>query len=337
MAYLHENKEEFANAVNLASEYFRVLPIIVEKDYYVTMILRELSKRLGFVVFKGGTSLSKCHKAIKRFSEDIDITIDSKLSQGQMKKLKEVIKEISSILGLSIPNIDETRSRRSYNQYILEYQSVLCNSDDAVRPVVLMETSFAEVSFPTVVMPVHSYIGDMMIEEAPKELKNFCLEPFEMKVQGLDRTLVDKVFAICDYYMQDRVKKHSRHIYDIYKLIDLVPQTKEFKTLVKEVRSVRAMTNICPSAQSEVNVPDMLNFLIRNEIYKDDYENVTSRILEEKVSYEVAIEAVRKIAMSGMFERQSSEEENNTRYLEKKLADYKAGKLKVEEHELIEE
>ena len=83
MAYLHENKEEFTNAVNLASEYFHILPIIVEKDYYVTMILRELSKHLDFVVFKGGTSLSKCYKAIKRFSEDIDITIDSKLSQGQ--------------------------------------------------------------------------------------------------------------------------------------------------------------------------------------------------------------------------------------------------------------
>ena len=243
MAYLHENKEEFANAVNLASEYFRVLPIIVEKDYYVTMILRELSKRLGFVVFKGGTSLSKCHKAINRFSEDIDITIDSKLSQGQMKKLKEVIKKIALILGLSIPNIDETRSRRSYNQYILEYQSVLSDSDNAVQPVVLMETSFAEVSFPTVVMPVRSYIGDMMMEEAPKELKNLGLEPFEMKVQGLDRTLVDKVFAICDYYMQDRVKKHSRHIYDIYKLIDLVPQTKEFKALVKEVRSCLLYTS----------------------------------------------------------------------------------------------
>ena len=34
-------------------------------------------------------------------------------------------------------------------------------------------------------MPVRSYIGDMMMEEAPKELKNFGLEPFEMKVQGL--------------------------------------------------------------------------------------------------------------------------------------------------------
>lgn len=73
MAYLHENREEFTNAVNLASEYFHILPIIAEKDYYVTMILRELSERQDFIVFKGGTSLSKCYKAIKRFSEDIDI------------------------------------------------------------------------------------------------------------------------------------------------------------------------------------------------------------------------------------------------------------------------
>lgn len=302
MAYLHKDKEEFINAVNLASEYFHILPVIVEKDYYVTMILRELSERQGFVVFKGGTSLSKCHKAIKRFSEDIDITIDSKLSQGQMKKLKEVIKDIAAELGLAIPNIEETRSRRSYNRYILEYQSALSEPDDAVQSAVLMETSFAEVSFPTVILQVHSYIGDMMTKEAPDELENFHLEPFEMKVQGLDRTLVDKVFAICDYYMQDRVKKHSRHIYDIYKLLQIVPLTEEFRALIQEVRSVRAMTNICPSAQPEVNVPDMLNFLIENEIYKDDYEKITARILEEDVNYETAIEAVKKIAASGMFE-----------------------------------
>ena len=301
MAYLHEDKEEFINAVNLASEYFHILPVIVEKDYYVTMILRELSKRQGFVVFKGGTSLSKCHKAIKRFSEDIDITIDSRLSQGQMKKLKEVIKDIAAELGLAIPNIGETRSRRSYNRYILEYQSALSEPDDAVQSSVLMETSFAEIAFPPVILQVHSYIGDMMTKEAPDELENFHLEPFEMKVQGLDRTLVDKVFAICDYYMQDRVKKHSRHIYDIYKLLQIVPQTEEFRALIQEVRSVRAMTNICPSAQSEVNVSEMLNFLIENEIYKDDYEKITARILEEDVNYETAIEAVKKIAASGMF------------------------------------
>ena len=302
MAYLHENKEEFRNAVYLASERFHILPVVAEKDYYVTVILRGLAERLGFVVFKGGTSLSKCHRVIKRFSEDIDITIDTKLSQGQMKKLKEAIKELAGELGLVIPNIDETRSRRSYNRYILAYESVVSEPDDAVQSAVLMETSFAEVSFPTVVLPVHSYIGDMMADEAPEELVNFRLEPFEMKVQGLDRTLADKVFAICDYYMQDRVKKHSRHIYDIYKLLPIVPQTEEFRILVREVRDVRAMTNICPSAQPGVNVPEMLNYLVENSVYKDDYDTITSRILEEQIPYETAVEAVKAIAASGIFE-----------------------------------
>lgn len=301
MAYLHENKEEFITAINLSSEKFGILPSVVEKDYYVTLILRKLSEKTDYIVFKGGTSLSKCYKVIKRFSEDIDITIDTKLSQGQMKKIKSAIKKIADELRLSIPNIDDTRSRRSYNRYILEYQSVVNEPDEAIRTAVLMETSFAEISFPTVSLHVHSYIGDMMKDEAPEELINFCLDTFEMKVQGIERTLADKVFAICDYYLQDRVKRHSRHIYDIYKLLPLVPQNEEFKALVKEVRNIRSLTNICPSAQPNVNIPDILNFIIDNDIYKSDYLNITSRILEEDISYETAIKAVKAIAESDVF------------------------------------
>ena len=151
MAWLHENKEEFRNAVLFAAEQNRLAPAAVEKDYYVTLILKGLKERLPFIVFKGGTSLSKCHKVINRFSEDIDVTIDTKLSQGQMGKVKDAIKSVAEELGVTIPNIDETRSRRSYNRYILEYDSVVSEPDDAVQTAVLMETSFAEVSFPTVV------------------------------------------------------------------------------------------------------------------------------------------------------------------------------------------
>ena len=302
MAYLHENIEEFTNAVNLASEQYAILPAVAEKDYYVTMILRCLSERLDYVVFKGGTSLSKCHKVIRRFSEDIDITIDTKLSQGQMRNLKQTIKEIAEELGLSIPNIDATRSRSSYNLYKLVYKSIISESDDAVPSQVLMETSFAEISFPTVMLPVHSYIGNMMETEAPEKREQFKLEPFEMKVQGIDRTLADKVFAICDYYLDNKVKKHSRHIYDIYKLLPIVPQTEDFKNLVKDVRAERAKTNICPAARPGINVPDLLNTIISRKVYKDDYETITSRILEERVDYETAIEAVKTIAASNVFE-----------------------------------
>lgn len=37
------------------------------------------------------------------------------------------------------------------------------------------------------------------------------------------------------------------------------------------------------------------------EIYRNDYESVTSRILKEQISYDKAIEAVRRIAESGFF------------------------------------
>lgn len=253
-------------------------------------------------MFKGGTSLSKCHKAIKRFSEDIDITIDAKLSDSKMRKLKEAIKEIAAELGLTIPNINDTRSRRSYNRYILKYKSVVAEDDEAIQSAVLLETSFAVVSFPTVVLPVHSYIGDMMADKAPDLLVDYRLDPFEMKVQGLDHTLADKVFAICDYHLQNKVGKHSRHIYDIYKLLPIVPQTESYKELVREIRAARALNDICPSAQPGVNVPEMLLFLNNHEIYKEDYESITSRILEEDVPYDSAIEAVRKIAESGIFD-----------------------------------
>lgn len=82
----------------------------------------------------------------------------------------------------------------------------------------------------------------------------------------------------------------------------LVPQTDEFKALVREVRSVRTMTNICPSAQSGVDVPKLLMQLVEDEVYKDDYESITARILEEAVRYETAIEAVKALAKSGIFE-----------------------------------
>ena len=335
---LHDEKNLFEQLILRTSDAFEIERGIVEKDYYVTVFLKAIAQKEPDIVFKGGTSLSKCYHIINRFSEDIDLNIEmvSKPTQGQRECLKKNIVAVTQSFGFTVQNPDEIKSRRDFNRYLIDYQSTF--DTGYLKRNLIVETAVFFRTYPTRKMNATSLIYDYLNREGMDSLiAQYDLFPFEVNVQAAERTFVDKLCAIGDYYLSGTISEHSRHIYDIYKLIDLVPQTKEFKALVEEVRNVRAMTNICPSAQPEVNVPDMLNFLIRNEIYKDDYENVTSRILEEKVSYEVAIEAVKKIAMSGMFERQSSEEENNTRYLEKKLADYKAGKLKVEEHELIEE
>ena len=301
MEFLHNDKETFSQAINLVTNKYGIRPEIVEKDYYVTMILRLLSERLPFIVFKGGTSLSKCHKAINRFSEDIDITIDTTISQGQKKKVKEAIEEVSTILGLSIPNIGKTRSRRDYNRYEIEYNPIDELDDVAVLPAVILETSYTAISFPVSELPVHNYIGDMMVEEAPDYIEKYSLSPFTMKVQDINRTLADKVFAVCDYYLQNKTAKHSRHLYDIYKLLPLVPQDNSFKKLVKEVRQVRALSPVCPSAKPDVDVVELLKRIISENVYKSDYKDITANLLEEDLNYETVIQALKQITENGMF------------------------------------
>ncbi len=81
--YLHiEDKELFRDVVVTVSEMTGLEESIIEKDYYVTMILRLLVDLNPSVVFKGGTSLSKAYHIIDRFSEDIDITFEEHIGEA---------------------------------------------------------------------------------------------------------------------------------------------------------------------------------------------------------------------------------------------------------------
>ena len=81
MAYLHNDREQFKDAIYLAYDQTGIMVQAIEKDYYVTMLLKLLSEKIPYIVFKGGTSLSKCHKVIKRFSEDIDFSARERRGQ----------------------------------------------------------------------------------------------------------------------------------------------------------------------------------------------------------------------------------------------------------------
>ena len=71
---LHLDREAFTELVTASSHELHIPSSIIEKDYYVTLALRELSARINGMIFKGGTSLTKCYQILERFSEDIDIS-----------------------------------------------------------------------------------------------------------------------------------------------------------------------------------------------------------------------------------------------------------------------
>lgn len=123
---LHDNKELFEQVVLKTAEFLQIDAGIVEKDYYVTLMLKEITQNVPDLVFKGGTSLSKCHKVINRFSEDIDLTIeyDIKPSESRRKSLKKSIVAAIEKYEFHLANPEEIRSRREFNQYIVNYPSV---------------------------------------------------------------------------------------------------------------------------------------------------------------------------------------------------------------------
>jgi hypothetical protein len=150
-------------------------------------------------------------------------------------------------------------------------------------------------------MPIDSLIAEAIRDEAPELVSKYEMQPFEMKVQSIARTFTDKIFAVCDYYLEGQTERHSRHLYDIAKLMPLVPQDDIFEQLVADVRTVRQSMNHCPSSDAAISIPDLLHEIIAKEAYRHDYEKLTRNLLGEPMTYDEAIIALEKIANSKLF------------------------------------
>lgn len=299
---LHNDKETFEQVILKVASETGIEPSIVEKDYYVTLFLKRIVELQPNIIFKGGTSLSKCYKVIKRFSEDIDLNIDtqSKPTEGQRKKLKENIVSIIDGLGFTLDNADNVRSRRNYNRYIVDYPTVF--SSNFLKEHLIIETAVYIKAYPCEKLQATCIIYDYLKQNGFDELiDRYGLEPFEVNVQTASRTLIDKLYALGDYYLSDAVREHSRHIYDIYKLSDIVSLDENLKLLIREVFEERKPHKQCRSAKEGIDMNVLLQEIIDKDIYKNDYENVTEKMLFEDAPYSSAIKQLQRIVDHQLF------------------------------------
>ena len=299
--YLHkENRELFRDVILLVSERSEVSEDIVEKDYYVTMILKKLSEIDYPVVFKGGTSLSKAFHVIDRFSEDIDITFTEHLGEARRKKLKyNILKPIADELSLDISNFNMIESDKNLNHYDFYYESVVNDRiANAIPPYVKLETSLMSYAFPTEERELSNYILDVLGTAEEELMRTYDLTPFSMRVQSLNRTLIDKIFAVCDYYMQGKNHRNARHLYDIYKLSEQIEIDDRFLKLVSEVRHHRIGLGpqIAPAAPLDVDILSLAEALCDQDFYKDDYEETTVKLISDSLSYDVVKNRYRMLA-----------------------------------------
>lgn len=299
---LHNDRETFEQVILKVANETGIEPSIIEKDYYVTLFLKKIVELQPNIIFKGGTSLSKCYKVINRFSEDIDLNIDtqSKPTEGQRKKLKENIVSIIDEFGFTLDNADNVRSRRNYNRYIIDYPTVF--SSNFLKEHLIIETAVYIKAYPCERLQATSIIYDYLKQNGYEDLiQKYGLEPFELNVQTASRTLIDKLYALGDYYLSDAVQEHSRHIYDIFKLSDIVSLDANLKQLVSEVFDERKPHEQCRSAKDGIDMNVLLQEIIDKDIYKKDYEDITEKMLFEDVPYSTAIKTLQKIVDYKLF------------------------------------
>ena len=291
---LSNDKELFIELVNRIFEKTNIQRAFIEKDFLAISILKELVSRNEKFVFKGGTSLSVCQKAINRFSEDIDISyLDEHITVGQRKQIKQAFFDSIEAVSLKVSNADNIRSRRVFNRYLCPYVSLFGGKDDQV----IVEWATQTPSFPIEEKTAQTIIGQYLESIGRNDLvKQYGLERFTVKTITKERTLVDKIFAICDYHISGKLDRQSRHIYDIHQLLPLVKLDDEFLALFNRVKEYRVNLDTCYSAKDGQTVSSLLDALIEKGTYRSDYNNRTFPLLYDSVTYNTAISSIKLIS-----------------------------------------
>lgn len=226
---LHENQSLFQDAVIATAQQLNIPEIYIEKDYWVTVALYTIyhSPIVNEAIFKGGTALSKCHKLIERFSEDVDIVVIKNVGESN-NKLKNKLKDITNAVNTILPEIEIlgiTNKLGMIRKTAHAYAKQNFNgSFGQVREQIIIQATWLGSSEPSISSQVSSYIYDMMVATNQLSLiEKYRLQKFEVRVLSKERTLAEKVMSLVRFSQTDKpyedLANKIRHIYDIHMML----------------------------------------------------------------------------------------------------------------------
>lgn len=291
---LLSDKTNFLMLINNAARSLNIAVNYIEKDYYALSVLKELIKRNDKFVFKGGTSLSVCQHVINRFSEDVDISYEDEIiTVGTRRKIKTAFFESIEAAGLTVGNAENIRSRRIFNRYLCPYKSEFADNDDKV----IVEWATQTPAFPIEIKQAQTIIGKYLTDIGRLDLvQKYELEPFDVKTITKERTFVDKIFAICDYHISKKLDRQSRHIYDLNQLLNYINLDQNVIDLIDKVKQYRLSLDTCYSVKQEKPHSALIEEIIKEKTYFEDYQTKTFPLLYDHVPYDKCIESLKKIA-----------------------------------------
>lgn len=222
---LHLEPVAFETLLLDTSERTGIRADIIEKDYYVSLLLKELAEKQKDLpaYFKGGTALYKALGSIRRFSEDIDLTVsveDCSNSQAK-KRLERATLEYSCLIRDKEDQDNENRKASITSVY--KYNSVVdIDIEDALQRFgrVKVEATSFTVSEPFEWIPIAPIIYNMAMPDQKQILTDsYKVGPFMIATIKLERIFIDKVFAAEFYYLRKKYFDVAKHLYDLVVLL----------------------------------------------------------------------------------------------------------------------
>lgn len=232
--FLHE-LSDFPELIRAASNERHIQLQLVEKDYWIMHTLYGLGRQ-GFIFeLKGGTSLSKGYRIIKRFSEDIDVRIEPPPEMNVMfGKNHQKSAHIESrrhffdwlAETIRIPGIDPVVRDPSFDDAQFRGAGIRLFYPSAfkalagLKPGILLEVGFDDTT-PNEAVDISSWAlekadasGVDFIDNRARGVK--CYDPAY--------TLVEKLQAVSTKFRQQQSSggfpvNFLRHYYDIYCLL----------------------------------------------------------------------------------------------------------------------
>jgi predicted nucleotidyltransferase component of viral defense system len=325
MRYLALNREQQLLLLNEAHKKTKLSEVVIEKDEWVTAVIRALFSLpyAEHLLFKGGTSLSKCWHIIERFSEDVDIAINrellgfsEELSNNQIRnKLRKVsclfIKEkLSADLMEQIKNqginsdlfsIEVEFSEDSTKDPVIveiQYTSVI-EGLTYINPTVKLEIGCRSMREPFEKLKIQSII-DESFSNTP-----FSDKPFEVNAVLPQRTFIEKLCLLQEEFAKPqelvRTNRMSRHLYDIVKIAntDIANNALTCKDLWLSIIKHRQKFVRMKNFDYELLKPQNISIIPPDFIisqWRQDYETMReTMIYGESLSFDKLIDKIRHL------------------------------------------
>lgn len=326
--FIKLNKDERSQAFRIASEKLGFPAYVVEKDLWVTYMLDTLFNRIQHnhrIMFKGGTSLSKCYGLIDRFSEDIDLSLHmADLGFEGDKAPHNVAKnESNAAAKKAIENLQLAGQEFLENTITVLLRDIIqedVNSEDTwdliidknnpenllfyypksfedaeygnkyVKPVVLIETGTKSEHIPLEQVAINS-----LLEDAIPSIKSIAM----INVLSPKRTFWEKVtilHAENNINRVERVKERlSRHLYDIVMLSrdKIGLEAMADIGLLESVAKHKAFYYRSNAAKYDEAKSGTLKIVPKDEIlkaFRADYEKMRSMFAGEVIEFDVIME-----------------------------------------------